>query len=332
MKRWIVVLVCVLGIYILSAVPVDEVTSLRVLRAQLERLEREDAQSAFRETIVSGSTVLARVYELSTGGYIVVSADDILPPVIAYSLTDSFGPSENNLLTELIRTDLSYRLQAHALGLYSENHQAAWQTLLNNQAHRDFQQWPPDGYPSTGGRINTLWNQTAPYNDLCPMDPVTSQRSLAGCPAVAIGQIVNFHETLNGSAFTDTDDYHHNYAGRSYWIDDDSAALSFPGFPQLNAYLSSLQHKWNYQDEPSSTDSAALIFASGVAAHQVYTSQGSGTFAVSQAFMAFQRLGFGGCELITDPESDYRNRLAQNMMATYEFRKFALQTARTEEE
>jgi len=314
MKRFISLFIILTGLAALSAMPVDEISSSRVLQAQLQRMGCPHARVSHQETLFHQETALARAYELDSGGYVVVSGDDILPPVIAYSIHDSFGPSEDNLLADLIRADLASRLQAHHQGLYSEDHQAVWQNLLGSASVRDFQQWPPDGYSTTGGWCKTLWNQTAPYNNLCPMDPVTNQRSIAGCPAVAIGQIVNYHETLNGTVFSDADDYHHNYSGRNYWIDDDAASLSFPSFPQLNTYLASLQHNWNYQQDQLATDRAALIFACGVAAEQVYSSQASGTFAVSQAYAAIQRFGFSGSQLITDPESNYRDLMAQNMM------------------
>jgi len=314
MKRACFLISILFYITAISAAPVDGIKSLRVAKAQLQRLERSDLQLTFRECISNQQRELARIYSLSSGGYIVVCADDVLPPVIAYSLSDSFTSPQGNLLSELIEADLSFRMQAYSQQSYRQDHSQAWEALLSEEPVRDFEQWPPDGYSTTGGWCKTLWNQTAPYNSLCPMDPVTNQRSIAGCPAVAIAQIINYHETLNGTVFSDADDYHHNYAGRNYWIDDDFATLSFPSFPQLNTYLANLQHSWSYQEDQASTDRAALIFACGVAAEQVFTSQSSGTFAVSQAYAAIQRFGFDGSQLITDPESNYRDLMAQNMM------------------
>ena len=48
---------------------------------------------------------------------------------------------------------------------------------------------------------------------------------------------------------------------------------------------------------------AALIFACGTACKQVYTSEGSGTFYVDQAFEAYKRFGFDDCVLFREPDS-----------------------------
>jgi len=59
-----------------------------------------------------------------------------------------------------------------------------------------------------------------------------------------------------------------------------------------------------------------LVFACGVAATQVYTSSGSGTFGVSQAYDAYQRFSCNtGCMLDTS-DADLFPRLMQNMKDT----------------
>lgn len=104
---------------------------------------------------------------------------------------------------------------------------------------------------------------------MCPMDLVTNQRSIAGCPAIAMGQIVNYLQALNGTRLNDTDDYYHNYAGRSYWIDNDHDALGFPSFPVLNGYLDEINYRFRYDLPLSDSLKAALVFASGTALKQV---------------------------------------------------------------
>jgi len=145
------------------------------------------------------------------------------------------------------------------------------------------------------------------------MDPVTNIRSYAGCPAVAMGMIVDYHKALNGTRFTDSDDYYHNYAGRTYWIDNDFVANDFPSFPQLNSYLDEVNTRFRYDQELSDSLKAAIIFAAGTAMQQVYTSQGSGTFAVSQAYAGFQRFNFPNVELLTDANPDLYSRMSNNI-------------------
>lgn len=110
--------------------------------------------------------------------------------------------------------------------------------------------------------LTTHWDQDYPYNQLCPRDPMNSDSySYAGCPAVAMAQIVNYLRTTQNTRFSDNDDYYHNYLGRSYNIDDDWETLQFPSFPQLNEMLDSVDASFQRGEELSDELVAALIFA-----------------------------------------------------------------------
>ncbi|MCX6270762.1 MAG: C10 family peptidase [Bacteroidetes bacterium] len=145
------------------------------------------------------------------------------------------------------------------------------------------------------------------------MDPITQTRSIAGCPSVAMAMIVNYHHTTHNVWFTDADDYHHAYQGRNYWIDDDYDSLDFPSFPGLNNYLSSLEAKYQQGTGLTGQDKAALVFACGVAATQVYTSSGSGTFGVSQAYAAYQKFNFTQSLLLGPNDTSLYTHMAQNI-------------------
>ena len=168
------------------------------------------------------------------------------------------------------------------------------------------------------GWLNSHWTQDFPYNQLCPRDPVKGNAfSLAGCPAIAMGQIINYLRTTQDTRFTDDDDYNHYYAGRNYVIDDDWASLKFPSFPMLNEMLDSIDATFERGEELSDELAAALVFACGTALTQVYTSQSSGTFYVDQAYEAYQRFGFTDCMLFRDPDSTMYATLISNLQAGY---------------
>ena len=168
------------------------------------------------------------------------------------------------------------------------------------------------------GLLNSHWTQDFPYNQLCPRDPVNGNAySLAGCPAIAMGQIINYLQTTQDTRFTDDDDYNHYYAGRNYIIDDDWASLKFPSFPMLNEMLDSIDATFQRGEELSDELAAALVFACGTALTQVYTSEGSGTFYVDQAFDAYQRFGFTDCVLYREPSDEMYATLISNLQAGY---------------
>ena len=170
-----------------------------------------------------------------------------------------------------------------------------------------------------GFLLNSKWEQGRPYNILCPRDPLNGYAyCAAGCPAIAMGQIINYLRTTQGTRFDDGDDYHHNYAGRVYDIDDDWETLRFPSFPQLNVMLDSVDAYFQRGDELSDSLKAAVIFACGTACTQIYTStDGSGTFHVGQAYAAYQRFGFTDCILFRDPTDEMYETLISNIQAGY---------------
>lgn len=168
------------------------------------------------------------------------------------------------------------------------------------------------------GLLTTNWTQNYPYNKLCPRDPVNNNSySVAGCPAVAMGQIINYLRTTQDTRFSDADDYAHNYYGRNYNIDDDWEALQFPSFQQLNEMLDSADVVFMRGDELSEMLAAAVVFACGTACTQVYTSEGSGTFYVDQAYDAYQRFGFTECVLFREPDSAMYATLISNLQAGF---------------
>jgi hypothetical protein len=262
---------------------------------------------------------LAYVLELEPIGYIVVGASEGLPPMIAYSFESHFGSLDGeNPLYKLLKADLIKRtalfnFTGHPALLNCKN---KWEALLSGDpaspAAPLFEQWPATG----DGWLKTNWTQSPPYNNFCPMDPVTDVRSVAGCPATAMAQIMNFHETTNNTYFDDADDYYHNYAGRQYWIDDDHETVDFPSFPEINAYLDTLNAHYSAGAFLSAADKAALTFACGIAARQVFTSEGSGTFGVNQAYEAYLRFGCNTVALLDSNDTGLFDRLKQNIIDT----------------
>ncbi len=261
---------------------------------------------------------LAYIFELLPHGYIVTSADDNLPPIIAYSYTSNCrnAGEESSILIDIVKKDLELRLCAlDQIPLeYRAINNILWEEYVTGVLLESLlEQWPPEGSTPTGGWLEENWTQGPPYNIYCPMDLITGYRSVAGCPALAMAMIVNFHETTNGTRFNDDDDYYHNYH-EDYWIDDDYIAHDFPSWAELNVYLDTLDSCYANEIPLTNSDKAALVYASGAACKQVYSSSGSGTFTVDQAYNAFIRFNFTGCELLNASSDSLYERLSGNMM------------------
>ncbi|MBI9067621.1 MAG: C10 family peptidase [Salinivirgaceae bacterium] len=255
-------------------------------------------------------------FDLKPEGYIIVSANDNLPPIIAYSYTNIID--NEGRLEDVIKVDLECRL--NNLSKLNESliqkRQLEWKKYLSNSKQSTIkdksQQWPAEGTTTTGGWLKTNWHQDSPYNQMCPVDPTTGIRSVSGCPSTVMGQILNYHKTTNEVNFDDSDKYYHNYAGQ-YWIDTDFNEYGFPSFIQLNKYLDTLNLHYSNNIELTNNDKAALTFACGVAATQVYSSNVSGTFSVSQAYEAYQKFNFDTAALLQGADTSLFTRLKQNM-------------------
>ena len=100
-------------------------------------------------------------------------------------------------------------------------------------------------------------------------------------------------------------------------FDDDWASLKFPSFPQLNEMLDSIDATFQRGEGLHDELAAALVFACGTACTQVYTSEGSGTFYVDQAYEAYQRFGFTDCVLYREPSDEMYATLISNLQAGY---------------
>jgi len=315
--KFLLFIIVIFSITNLTAENVDQNTALQTAKMKLTYLGVNDEFSIVSTyDLFSDENLLAYIYDLSPIGYIVVSANNNISPIIAYSLNSISGVKvvEDNIFLQVLQSDLEIR-NKNIINIPEnilERRRVKWQTLLNANWDNDFQQWP-SADSTWGGWLVTTWNQSpSPYYDFCPMDTVTDLRSIAGCPSIAMGQIVNYFKTINSTTFSDNDDYYHNYAGRRYWIDNDYVAIDFPSWTQLNEYLDTLSHHFLI-DTLTNQDIAALIYSLGVAAHQVYTSSMSGTFGVSYAYGAFQKFSFNDAELIYPTDDSLFIKLAQDM-------------------
>ena len=288
--------------------------AIKVAKSQISLLEKQEYSiSDITEIQGNVESPLMYVCFLNPKGYIVVPALKDLPPVIAYSFTNEFGKiTPGNILLQLLKADISIRLEhiGKIPDYILENRYILWQHYLTESKVK-LQRLPKN---NVGPLLETKWHQNAPYNNFCPIDLSSDERSIAGCPAVAIAQILNYHRTTQNIEFDDNDDYYHNYAGNKYWIDDDYEVYDFPSFPELNSYLLTLEDHYENEIPLTDDDKAAINFACGVAATQVYHPSGSGTFGVNQAYQAYQRFSFEEAELLDENNPDLYDRLQANIL------------------
>ena len=240
-------------------------------------------------------TVLAYIVNLNPKGFVVISVDTDIYPVIAYSFIGNFVMEDvpQNIGYQMVKTDMDLRLKAipqTSDNLKNENN-SLWNKYLKGDIFQikggKFEQWPPEGSTPTEGWVLTTWNQGGPYNSFCPMDPQNGGRSVTGCVATAMSQVLNYHKYIGNANFTDADDYWSTYTNPAILIDDDYLLRDFPSFPELNVYLDTLKSHYLNNVYLTNEDKAALNFAAGISVHMSYSNNASGAYMsdVDNAFI-----------------------------------------------
>jgi parallel beta-helix repeat protein len=272
--------------------------------------------TGFREICDDDGKALAYISELEPHGFIAISADTDITPIIAYSSKSSF-PSDDDItnpLYRMLKEDMKLRLKA--LDKYKESNgiknKDLWNLYSNGESSDDqvFQQWPPESTTSTGGWLETTWSQSEPYSDFCPLDPVDDNRSVAGCIATALAQVVNYHRQCN--VYFNQDDSYSTYSGIN--IDADSDKYDFPSFEQLNECLADLRIKYSRHEDLNDTDVAALNFACGIATQMDYSSEGSGASSYDAQEALLYKFGFYSADMTGSLSSEYQHVLQENII------------------
>ena len=142
---------------------------------------------------------------LTPQGFVVLSADDRIEPVIAFSATGRFDSFPNNPLKDLLERDMQGRLEGAAQETFAEagvpsGQSSKWQTLL--EAGADLPVQDDGGIQSAGltsvsdvrvaPLLQSKWGQGGAAGGYC-YDYYTPNHYVAGCVATAMAQLMRYH-------------------------------------------------------------------------------------------------------------------------------------------
>jgi hypothetical protein len=218
--------------------------------------------------------LLGYVFELAPQGFVVVTAETRLVPVVAYSDLTQFSWEETsrNALLFLLRADLHMRMAALGAGALTREemnaNEANWARYLSGGE--------PVPRAITWGPWITFstWNQDAPYWNSCPMDPVTGERCYVGCGATALSQILNYWRFPMTVTFTHADDY------TSTKDPEDGNGERVIDIGATGASIALINYGGG---EPSDAMKAEISYAAGVSLQMDYSSEGSGASCANVA-------------------------------------------------
>ncbi|MBA7494122.1 hypothetical protein ES702_04695 [subsurface metagenome] len=230
--------------------------------------------------------VLIYILDLEPKGFVAISSDTDIRPVIAYSYYSDFSMEdpERNVLLYMLKQDMRNRLKAISLidqTMKRINNQL-WEKYLSEEKSRalvlelaDADQWPDDDT----GWLDTTWEQGGAYNNSCPDDPNTwFYRCKVGCTAVAMGQVIYYWQHPDSISFSTSDEYISKYdpddgkGERVIHIDGDHETLDFPSFDELNISLANISYSGDM------SEIADFLFACGIAVEMRYSDAGSGAY------------------------------------------------------
>lgn len=253
----------------LQAEPIDSSRAIAIARefatgrGGLKSASADDCRIAFSMMPDAGSTLKsatdATLYVVNTPqGFVVVAGDDEVPtPVLGYSDGDAFDLATAAPGALYWLGALSNDICALRNGLTSD-------AMAPQTANKSAQEAVA---PLLGG---IMWGQSEPFNNLCPLDG--DKRSVVGCVATAMAQIMKMHEwPFNGSG---TKRYTASSLGKNLTVNFGTTYYDWAAM--LDVYTS------GYTDAQAQA-AAKLSYHCGVSVEMDYTGDESGASSTNVA-------------------------------------------------
>lgn len=314
MKKIIICsILIILFTFQISAKPISENSAEKVAQNFLIYREKSNKYLISEISIIKTNTEnLFYFAALQPQGFVAISANSDIFPILAYSFRNNLELEEKNLIYFMLKKDVALRLD-----YFKENRTAAeknhkiWNDYISNQfSKRDFQQWPAAGSTPTDGWVETQWNQSGVYNSFCPIDN-SDERSVVGCVATAMAMIIDFHKYIGSVSFNDDND---DYSQNGIDIDNHYEDRDFPSFPELNDYLVDLGNHYSSGSDLTNDDKAALSFACGVSVEMWYSSTGSGAWTEEVATALQNKFDYESAEWEDNNGSYFYTQLSNEMI------------------
>lgn len=129
------------------------------------------------------------VFNINGGnGFVVAAGDDRLPAILGYTVDKTFDAG-----------NVPQNMQAWLQGVadqvdYADEHHIPLLSVPRRA----------EDHAPVAPMLKSKWDQGSPYNAKCPMDNETGQRSVVGCVATSMAQILNYYRYPAGTTGTIT--------------------------------------------------------------------------------------------------------------------------------
>lgn len=272
MKKTAFLLMAVMTVVMAAARPVDAVKARRVAEVYLQAQGMRNTDALVDVTKETSFTELY-VFAAPKGGFILVSGDDCVLPVLGYSAGNNFDTKDiPEQLKEWLgncENEMRYWRAREASGEWQvpEEISSQWALLAGGRM---------PAAKNTKSMCDTLtvtWSQGLYYNLLCPVDTNhSSGHTPTGCVATAMGMVMKYWN------FPTT-----GYLDHSYTPSNSSYGVQYADFGSTTYQWDSMPDKLTaYTSGAQDTAVALLLYHAGVSVNMGYGPSGSG--AQSNAF------------------------------------------------
>lgn len=230
--------------------------------------------------VFNGDTVYY-VFTYADSGFVIISADDAVTPVLGFSQTSPASePIENKMLMHQLNRYGQKIFEVRSQGIGSTANLRKWRARADSTP-------PVDTVPAVdstqvidttqvvdttsvidslitvGPLLTSAWEQSGAYNDSCP--------TYAGCVAVAMGQIMRYHR------WPETGRGWHKYVPS----ENPEIGQQFANFGATTYHWDLMPDKLRRQHSKAEKSAVAqLLYHAGVAVDMSYTENGSGSYSV----------------------------------------------------
>ena len=218
----------------------------------------KNQRMAFAGPSKGTSTETSSYYVFDVGsdkGFVIVAGDDAVPQILGY--TDS-GSFEYDKLPENAKAMLeSY---AEQIAIIQQNPSLLATSTSTHEAIAPL--------------VKTEWGQNEPYNYLCPIVASESSRSVTGCVATAMAQVMYYHQWPEATT-EDIPIYSYTYNSSTVSVDAQEIT-EFDWDAMQTTYTGS-----ESESDASAMAVAELMVCAGKSVQMQYTYSGSGAYTNS---------------------------------------------------
>lgn len=255
--------------------PIDTATAIKAGKAYLANAceEKVNVQLSMRQTLrgEDGSATLY-IFDIDEYGFILVSADDLVEPVLGYSFNGIYDETR-------ISPNFRHWLEGCSADIYAIAHrQSEVEPLVAAMAKeewtalrtQDFEYYARKAKNNVDPLITTHWEQGGGYNNFCPVfSQGPNGHSYVGCVATAMAQIIRYYGYPT-TGFGSSSYSHHDYGRQTAF--HDSVVYDYANMPEyvsiyspavqqnavsLLCYHCGVSVKMNYQNSNHTSGSGA---------------------------------------------------------------------------